>query len=176
VLLGSLAVLAALLVGLLVALTGHGAEQRHTPVAQDVPVQSALPSTSSASSAGASRAKASPARRSRTAHSAAAVPGDTGRLLQALNGFRARHGVHPVSGRVTGSAIGCAAREGDAAACPSSYFWEPVPRADGRQVVEKIARHPNGTDFLLDPRIKRVEIGWKSAGSGLWECALVATY
>jgi hypothetical protein len=104
------------------------------------------------------------------------LAGDTGKLLSALNAFRSQHGVRPVSGAVTPSAIGCAASEGDASACPSSYFWEPVAGADGKQVVDKIAQHPDGTGFLLDPRIKRVEIGWKATGGGGWECAVVATY
>ena len=77
---------------------------------------------------------------------------------------------------VTSSAIGCAASQGDASACPSSYFWEPVAGADGKEVVDKIAQHPDGPGWLLDPRIKRVEIGWKATGGGGWECAVLATY
>jgi hypothetical protein len=170
--LGCLVAAAAVVVGLLVSLTGHTPAKTSGPRAQDVPVQA--PSSAIARHPVA-RTSARPARSS-AIRPASAVAGDTGRVLEAVNAFRSRHGVRPVPGAVTSAAIGCAASQGDPSACPSSYFWEPVVGADGNQVVQKITGHPDGTSFLLDPRIKRLQIGWKSEGSGTWECALVATY
>lgn len=176
--LGSLVLLAVVVVVLLVTLTGHTPDRKSGPLAQNVPAPSSTAHTgSSAKPSSSARRSATSSRSSTTAKpSPSAVPGDTGRLLQALNAFRSSHGVHPVSGAVTSSAVGCAASQGDASACPSSYFWEPVVGADGKQVVDKIAQHPDGPGWLLDPRIKRVEIGWKATGGGGWECAVLATY
>jgi len=175
--LGALVVVAVVVVALLVALTGRSPKKPAPRGAQDVPVQPAGSSSARAtpsSSAGPASSSARPTT-TRTA-SAAAVAGDTGRVLEAFNAFRSQHGVHPVSGAVTSAAVDCAASQGDPSSCPSSYFWEPVTSADGAQVVDKISRHPDGTGWLLDPRIKSVQIGWKSSGSGTWDCAVVATY
>ncbi len=179
--LGSLVLLAVLIVVLLVTLTGHSPARRSSPLAQNVPAPAATThAASSARPSPSSSERRSTAASSRSSASAkpsrSAAPGDTGGLLPALNAFRSSHGVHPVPGAVTQSALGCAASQGDASACPSSYFWEPVAGPDGKQVVDKIAQHPDGTGWLLDPRIKRVEIGWKAAGGGVWECAILASY
>jgi hypothetical protein len=174
--LASIVGVAVVVVTLLVALTGRPPKSNPAPGAQDVPVATSVASSSSrAQPSTSSSAATAPSSRRAASRSAPVPAGDTGRVLQAFNTFRSRHGVRPVSGSVTSAAIDCAASQGDPSSCPSSYFWEPVPSADGAQVVEKISRHSQGTDWLLDPRIKRLEIGWKPAG-GSWDCAVVATY
>jgi hypothetical protein len=174
--LGCLVAGAVVVVVVLVSVTGRTPRTASSTRALDVPVQTSSAAASSpaharpSSSVSGTRPSAGRKRRQ------GAVAGDTGSLLQAFNAFRARHGVRPVSGMVTSAAIACAASEGDSSSCPSSYFWEPVTGADGTQVVDKISRHSDGTTWLLDPRIKSLEIGWKSAGGGTWECAVIATY
>jgi hypothetical protein len=180
--LGALAVAALLLVVVILILSGRSGDHAATAAGS-------LPATTQAAST-SPPAPTSPLASSSTGPSATAtstpssspkphprrLPGDPGNVLAAINKLRAQHGVHAIPGAVTAAAVACAAGSGDTSSCPSSYFWEPVTGADGAQVVQKIIAHPSGARFLLDPNMKRVQIGWKSLGNGGWECAVVGGY
>jgi hypothetical protein len=99
------------------------------------------------------------------------LPDDVGDVLGAVNAFRAAHGKRPVSGVVTRAARRCAITGGNR--CPNGFFWEPVGRS-GKQVVRKIAASGDGASFLLDGRLRKIQIGWAyiPASRG-FECALV---
>jgi hypothetical protein len=98
---------------------------------------------------------------------------DIGDVLGALNSYRQQHALPPVQGTVTTAAATCAATA--ASVCPSGFHWEPVGRS-GRQVIDKIAARGGGElAFLLDPTLKRVQIGWAFVpASHSFYCALVA--
>lgn len=100
-----------------------------------------------------------------------ALRDDIGDVLGALNSYRQHYGLGPVAGTVTPAAATCAATA--ASECPNGFHWEPVGRS-GRQVIEKIAAR-GGSDFLLNPQLKRVQIGWAYVpASHSFYCALVA--
>lgn len=101
-----------------------------------------------------------------------AVPGDAGDAVQALNAYRAAHGVRAVHGTVTRAAQACAVSSGNT--CPSHYFWEPVGRS-GRQVIQKIAASGGkGVSFLLDKSMREVAVGWAYLPrSHSYECAII---
>jgi hypothetical protein len=99
------------------------------------------------------------------------LPDDIGDVLGALNAYRQQHGLNPVHGKVTSAAATCAATA--ASQCPSGFHWEPVGRS-GHQVIQKIAAR-GGDTFLLDPALKKVQIGWAYVpASQSFYCALVA--
>jgi hypothetical protein len=182
--LGALAVVAVLVVVLIVLLSGGPSKKHSSAIADNRPPSASARSTRPA--APPASAHSSPAPPTSSSQSASASPsakrkpqrvaGDRGDVLGAINAFRARHGVHRIPGAVTTAAVACAAGSGDQSSCPSSYFWEPVSGADGAQVVQKIVAQSTGAQFLLDPSLKRVQIGWKSMGNGEWECAVVGGY
>jgi hypothetical protein len=101
------------------------------------------------------------------------LPDDIGDVLGALNSYRQEHHLGPVRGKVTSAAATCAATA--ASQCPSGFHWEPVGRS-GQQVIQKIAARGGGElAFLLDPALKRVQIGWAYVPeSHSFYCALVA--
>jgi hypothetical protein len=100
------------------------------------------------------------------------LPDDIGDALGALNAYRQQHGLQPVHGKVTSAAATCAATA--ASECPSGFHWEPVGRS-GHQVIQKIAAR-GGDTFLLDPGLKKVQIGWAYVPeSHSFYCALVAS-
>lgn len=104
------------------------------------------------------------------------LPTDVGNAVGALNDYRTEHGVDPVAGAVTKAAQDCALAAGEVSSCPSGYFWEPVPRS-GRQVIEKIAAQSDGSSWLLDKTMTRVEVGWVYIPSShSYEVAMVADH
>jgi hypothetical protein len=99
------------------------------------------------------------------------LPDDVGNVVQALNDFRSAHGRPAVQGTVTQAARTCAVSSGDT--CPNGFFWEPVPRS-GEEVIHKIADSGDGLSFLLDSRLKAVQVGWAYIPSSKsFECAIV---
>jgi hypothetical protein len=107
---------------------------------------------------------------------ACTLPTDGGRLVDAINRYRSRHGVGSVPGQVSKAAQECAIGNGDTSNCPPSYYWEPVPRWSGRQVLVKIEGN-GGADYLLDPSVKKFQVGWAyDPSSGEYFCAVVAVY
>ena len=97
--------------------------------------------------------------------------------MRAVNAFRTSHGRKAVPGTTTRAAQHCAVNSGDTQACPQSYFWEPVTGHNGADVVHKIAEKSDGSQFLLDPRLKSIQVGWAyHPGAGGYECAIVNVY
>jgi hypothetical protein len=100
------------------------------------------------------------------------LPDDVGNAVRALNAFRTQHGKASVSGKVTQAARTCAVNNGDN--CPGGYFWEPVPRS-GQDVIAKIANSGSGVSWLLDDRMTSVQVGWAYIPSSQsFECALIS--
>jgi hypothetical protein len=98
-------------------------------------------------------------------------PADVGNVVQALNDYRMQHGKPAVSGTVTQAARICAVTSGNT--CPSGFYWEPVGRS-GREVIQKIAAN-GGDSWLLDDRMTAVQVGWAYIPSSKsFECALVS--
>jgi hypothetical protein len=102
------------------------------------------------------------------------LTGDPGGAVAALNAFRTAHGRAPINGSVNHTAGSCALHAGNIPYCPDSYFWEPVEKLSGSAVVNKIAAKSNGSNFLLDPQLTAVAVGWAAVPHGQYECALVA--
>lgn len=187
-----MAVLAAIIVLVAVTFLNPGKSDNSGgggPRPLDSLTNSAAPSPSSASGSGSSRSSSAPRRpshssasssHSRTKHPSASCPTDSactlntdgGDLIGAINAYRARQGVAPVKGVVTKAAQRCAIDNGDSSACPSSYYWEPVPRWNGRQVVKKIIGNGGGS-YLLDPGTKDFAVGWAyDPAAGQYYCAV----
>jgi len=122
---------------------------------------------SRASSASAGSASPTPTP-TKTRHPVASCPTSTpcmlsqdgGDLIGAINRYRAAHGVAQVPGKVSVPAERCAIGNGDSANCPPSYYWEPVTRWKGKDVVEKIVNNGGGAEYLLDPSVKSIAVGW----------------
>ncbi len=108
---------------------------------------------------------------------ACTLPGDPGNTLAAVNAYRTSHGQLAIPGSVSRAAQTCAVHNGDSPPCPKSYFWEPVSGHNGNEVISKIAAKRDGAQFLLDPSVKSVHIGWAYIpSSGSYECAVVNVY
>lgn len=97
------------------------------------------------------------------------VPGDGG-ALAAANAFRAAHGQEPVPGGVSRDAQLCAQGRGNGPTCKPHYAWTAMPDQDGGKAITKILQF--GRDWLLDPGIKDLAVGWAYVG-GQYECVLL---
>ncbi len=99
------------------------------------------------------------------------LPDDVGNAIAALNSYRMQHGKPAVHGAVTQAARTCAVTSGNT--CPNGFYWEPVGRS-GRQMIQKIAAN-GGDSWLLDDRMTSVQVGWAYIPSSKsFECALVS--
>lgn len=189
--LGVIAVVAVLVVGIMVYTMGSSDKATNTTPAANsrsgpaVTVTGGAPTSTSARPT-PSRASARPSvKPSSSTHartgpvscpSAApcALPDDVGNALQAVNSYRSAHGRGAVTGSVTKPAQQCALQNGDGNACPSGYYWEPVGRS-GDEVVSKIAKSGKGVGWLLDPKFTKLQIGWVYLPSSKsFECVLVS--
>jgi hypothetical protein len=94
-------------------------------------------------------------------------------FLSALNSLRAQHHLSPVTGSVSSVANTCAADDGDTAACPGTYFWEPVATQSGSAALAKIEGRPGASNVLLWPKLASISIGWSHHAGGSWQCALL---
>jgi hypothetical protein len=105
------------------------------------------------------------------------LAGDVGSVVKAVNAFRTGHGLKTVVGAVSPTVQKCALQQGDGPSCPQAYFWEPVSAPDGGAVVQKISSKATGSQWLLDPAMTTVNVGWAYApspgGAGQYECAVV---
>jgi len=100
------------------------------------------------------------------------LPDDVGNVVQAINAYRSAHGKPAVQGTVTQAARTCAVSSGDT--CPNGFFWEPVPKS-GQQVIQKIAKSGDGVAFLLDGKLKAIQVGWAYIPSShSFECAIIS--
>jgi hypothetical protein len=100
------------------------------------------------------------------------LTGDPGNVVAAINAFRASQAQPAVTGSAAQSAGSCAVHSGDTPYCSGSYYWTPVSRLQGDEVVSKIAGYGNGRSWLLDPHLTKVAIGWAEAVPNQYECAV----
>lgn len=157
-----------LVVGALIAVIVVSAAVLFTGTPGDSPVAGgpAGPSSTAPSAAPSPTPSASP-----TAHRR--LPGDDGNLLRALNAYRTTHHRRAVTATVSPAAQLCASSGGAENRCPTPYYWEPVEAADGRLVIHKITADRSGVQWLLDPAMSSVQIGWARGTDGLHLCALI---
>ncbi len=172
-----LAVAALLLSGGMLALSGgshHVATSTVPPAAPTDPATTA-PTTAAPSSAAPTSHPATTT--AAPAATCAATPcvlqGDAGNVVAAVSAFRKAAGLPAVTGSMTPAAGACALQNGNAASCPQSYYWTPVPALNGAQVVAKIAAFGNGRTWLLAPGLTRVAVGCAQTGPGAFQCAVV---
>jgi hypothetical protein len=97
------------------------------------------------------------------------VDGDGG-ALAAVNAYRTAHGAPAVPGGVTSNAQVCAEHKGTGPTCVPHYAWTSLADQDGAKAVRKIADF--GRDWLLDPSVKTISVGWSYVG-GQYECVLL---
>ncbi len=184
--LGGLALAALLIVTvmLIVLRPGHG-KQAADPGTRGIGVRTPASSTATLPSSHPRSRSTAPSSTPTPLHAvlrcsgtpACMLPGDPGNAIKAVNSYRVRHGRAPVRASVSRAAQVCAVHSGDGASCPQSYFWEPVSGHDGASVVAKIAAKGTGGQFLLDPRVRAVQIGWAYLpSSGGYECVVVNLY
>jgi len=107
-----------------------------------------------------------------------AVAGDRGQVASALNKFRVSHGRPAVPAAVSSLAQQCALRQGSGPSCRPHFSWEPVPTQDGSRVISLIASRGDGMQWLLDPAMSSVSVGWAYApgadgAPGHYECAIL---
>jgi hypothetical protein len=100
------------------------------------------------------------------------LTGDPGNVVAAINAFRASQAQPAVSGSAAQSAGSCAVHSGDTPYCSGSYYWTPVSKLQGAEVVSKIAGYGNGRSWLLDPHLTKVAVGWAEASPNQYECAV----
>lgn len=187
-------IIVALMVVFLGEPTGSNGEQ-HDNLAIPAPTRTATaaaPGSSSATSSPATPSTSSSPRHSPTSSSSSSAraprtscpssapcvsPGDPGEVIAAINSYRQRNGATTVSGKVTNPAQKCAVELGNLPGCPDSYFWEPVATADGTEVVQKVAAHSGGGQWLLDPKATSFAVGWAfvPGDGGHYSCAIVKT-
>lgn len=194
--LAALAFVALLLVGVMLLVlnkSGNSGAPGQAPPPPATDIRSGVPSSpaSARRSSAPTRPRTAPPTRARprpaphhtavvltcTGTPACVLPGDPGGVLQALNAYRRSQGSSPVRGGASGPAQTCAVNNGDGGSCPRSYFWEPVTGHDGGEVISKIAANPDGRQFLLDPQVRSVQIGWAYLPSSRgYECAVINVY
>jgi hypothetical protein len=107
-----------------------------------------------------------------------AVGGGDAGVVAALNGFRTSHGRAAVPGATSSQAQQCALSQGDGPSCAPHYAWQPVTGHDGAMAISMIAGRGDGAQWLLDPDMKTISVGWAyvpgGAGSpGQYECAIL---
>jgi hypothetical protein len=100
------------------------------------------------------------------------LTGDPGNVIAAINAFRASQAQPAVTGSAAQSAASCAVHSGDTPYCAGSYYWTPVSRLQGAEVISKIAGYGNGRSWLLDPHLTKVAVGWAEASPNQYECAV----
>jgi len=185
---------AAIAGSLMVLLGGGGGHHRQAII--EVPVDSTTQPTTPATAAGSSTASptdqqpssastgrapafvivgtslpASPGARGNPCgrQSSCLVPGDGG-AVAAVNDFRTRHHLSPVRGVVTSDAQRCAQTHGAGPTCVPHYAYTVLPWQDGDGAIEKV--NSFNSDWLTDPGIKRIEIGWWYVG-GSYDFAIL---
>jgi hypothetical protein len=182
IVLGVIAIVALIIVGIMVAVLGS--KGNNTPTTNGQPTAPPVTHISQSNQPSGHSTKPHPKSHSTQPHSPrnnapvscpSAAPcdlsADVGNALQALNNYRTQHGKPAVSGTVTQAARTCAVSSGNT--CPNGFYWEPVGRSGG-QVIQKIAAN-GGDSWLLDDRMTTVQIGWAYIPSSKsFECALVS--
>jgi hypothetical protein len=168
-LLALLAIVAALVVVLILTLTHTSGGNGHQGAAPDDSLV-ASPSTStnrsSASHRSTSSATSSASRSTTANHTPVSctrlcvVDGDLGNSVGAINDYRAKHGQSRVPGTVSASAQHCAYTNGRN--CKGGWAESQVASPTGAAALAKII--PLGK--LLDPHLKRFEVGWAYDPSG----------
>jgi hypothetical protein len=183
IVLGVIAIVALIIVGIMVALLGSSKSNPPTTDGQPTGPPVSLISPSGKHPSGHAT-KPHPKTHSTQPHSSpdnapvscpgaapCDLPDDVGNAIAALNSYRTQHGKPAVHGAVTQAARTCAVSSGNT--CPNGFYWEPVGRS-GRQVIQKIAAN-GGDSWLLDDRMTSVQVGWAYIPSSKsFECALVS--
>jgi hypothetical protein len=173
--------LAAVIVGLLMAtLTRNPSGNKQTlRPSVGTSAEPASPSKTDTSSSHRSSVEVAPAPSKSTPPSTTScrptpcvLTGDPGNVVAAINAFRASHAQPAVTGSAAESASSCAAHSGDTPYCSGSYYWTPVSRLQGVEVVSKIAGYGHGRSWLFDPHLTKVAVGWAEASPNQYECAV----
>ena len=170
-LLGMLALVAALFVGIMIAFVGNsggGGKNNAGPVGPTSPTPGSTSKPAPTSSAGRSTTSQRPTS-SAAAPSTSAVPrgsascptsakcaltGDIGNAVAAVNAYRTQHGKPALPGTIAADAAKCALTNGSD--CPDSYAESQVPGPNGTTAVAKV----ESLAKLLDPAMKSFGVGW----------------
>lgn len=173
-LLGMLALVAALFVGIMITFVGTsgggGGNNNAGPVGStSSSVNPSSPPQGSTSPARQSTPAPRPATTSKAAPATSAVPrgsatcptatkcaltGDIGNAVAAVNAYRTQHGKPALPGTIAADAAKCALTDGSD--CPDSYAESQVPGPNGTTAVAKI----ESLAKLLDPAMKSFGVGW----------------
>jgi hypothetical protein len=169
-LLGMLALVAALFVGIMITFVGNsggGGNNNAGPVGPTSSTPGSTSKTAPTSSAGGSTTSQRPT--SSAAPSTSAVPrgsagcptsakcaltGDIGNAVAAVNAYRTQHGKPALPGTIAADAAKCALTDGSD--CPDSYAESQVPGPNGTTAVAKV----ESLAKLLDPAMKSFGVGW----------------
>jgi hypothetical protein len=96
------------------------------------------------------------------------LQGDVGNSTQAINTFRAEHGLTAVPVSVGPQAQSCAFHDGSG--CSGSWALTYLSTPDAQEAVQKIDQYAH----FEDPNIKSVQVGWAfDPGSKLYYFAIV---
>jgi hypothetical protein len=96
------------------------------------------------------------------------LQGDPGNSIQAINDFRAAHGLPTVPGSVTPQAQTCALNNGSG--CSGGWAETLLSDLNGQEAVQKIEQYAH----FEDPQMTSVEVGWAyDPGAKLYYFAIV---
>lgn len=96
------------------------------------------------------------------------LQGDPGNAIQAINDFRAAHGLPTVPGTVSPQAQTCALNNGNG--CSGNWAETLLSDLNGEEAVQKIEQYAH----FEDPQMTSVEIGWAyDPGAKLYYFAIV---
>jgi hypothetical protein len=96
------------------------------------------------------------------------LQGDVGNSAQAINTFRAQHGLTAVPTSVGPQAQSCAFHDGSG--CSGSWALTYLSTPDAQEAVQKIDQYAH----FEDPNIKSVQVGWAfDPGSKLYYFAVI---
>lgn len=96
------------------------------------------------------------------------LDGDPGNSIQAINEFRAAHGLPAVPGSVSQQAQTCAVNNGSG--CSGGWAETELADPNGQEAVQKIEQFAH----FEDPQLKSVEVGWAyDPGAKLYYFAIV---
>lgn len=169
-LLGMLALVAALFVGIMITFVGTSGGGGGNNNAGPLDTTPASPTSSARASTNPARTTPQhPASTSKAAPTTSAVPrgsagcptsakcaltGDIGGAVAAVNAYRTQHGQAAIPGTVAADAAQCALTNGSD--CPDAFAESQVPGPNGTTAVAKI----ESLAKLLDPAMKSFGVGW----------------
>ena len=97
--------------------------------------------------------------------------GDVSGVAAGINELRIKQGVSPVPASTSANAQQCAAAHGSGSHCVPHFMYAGLNTNDAAAAV-KALENVNAS-WLLDPTIKRIEIGWAREPGGRYDCAVL---